>query len=369
MHKYIKTLFIGASVAFFVSCSVPQEVVSKVNITSTNSIDDATSQSLSYTLPKSIIQVDIVTEKVIQKAGPFYRYSQRFLNLNNVITQDNEEWHIKSVKVYTKGIADENKRYSITTEGNSSADHINLTKDGVLRGFNNPAEPKTTAPCKKQEEIPHLEDITFNEVELTEDILLKTSSTAMAQETANMIYNIRANRFDILSGNIDNTPADGIAYQQVLNRFDQMEKDFVSMFAGKTIKASKTQSFSFAPSQEGGNAVLCRFSKSNGIVDAMDLSGTPIYIKIDRADFKKLENNKVVDPKKEDVVLRNGIYYCLPGSANVKIVDKNIELLSQDLKIAQYGQVVSMPSSILEKEGTVVKICPTTGALIQISDK
>ncbi len=366
MRNLIHAALIGASITMFTACSSTAQVAtSKVNVVATENVDNATEQSLTYSLPKTVIKVEIQTEKIIKKAGPFYRYSQRFLNLKDVITEDTEEWVIKGVKLYTIGVADDSKRYNIYTEGVSSATNINLTPEGVLRGFNNPEEYTytTTKTCKTI--VPTLEDMNFDNVPLSEDILLKTSSAAMAQETANMIYTIRANRFDMLSGEIENTPADGKSYQLMLDRFDQLEADYLTLFAGKEEHISKTVVLDFIPSTSSDETnVLCRFSSLNGIVDAMDLSGTPIYLKINVDDFYRLPDQQK-EPQKGETP-RNGIYYCIPANATVSIIDKNVELLSQPIKLAQFGQVVSMPSSILEKENAVVKICPATGALIEV---
>ncbi|MGQ1785019.1 MULTISPECIES: DUF4831 family protein [unclassified Saccharicrinis] len=342
--------------------------IAQVEVKPTAEVSDATAESLTYMLPQTTIKVDIEMEKVIKKTGPYYRYSQRYLNLNNVITEDDEEWVIKGVSISTQGKADESKRFSIFTTGNTSAQMLTLTPDGVLAGINNSYSFTTEAPHTATISTPALADIDFDNVALNEELLYKTSSAAMAQEAANMVYRLRTTRTDLLSGELENLPPDGEAYKTVLKEIEKQEKDFVSLFAGKTVTVTLTRSFEVTPDPLSSyeNYVICRFNQQKGLVDAMDISGTPIYLKLNIEKRKELKNN-ITAPSKEPV--RNGLFYNIPADATVNIVDKNISIGSKGVKLAQYGQVISMSPSILAKEGVVIEVCPVTGALLSVSSK
>lgn len=345
-----------------------KKVYNQVEVKPSSEVANATSQSLSYMLPKTVIKVDIEMEKVIKKAGPYYRYSQRSLNLNNVITKDSEEWIIKNVHISTSGVADEEKRYSVFSKGTTSVNHLSLTPEGTLAGINAPYVCSKKYAKKESIEIPQLEDISFDNVALNEELLYKTSTAAMAQEAANMVYRLRTTRTELLSGELENLPPDGEAYKMVLTEIAQQEKDFVSLFAGKTVTATKTESFEVIPDplSSYANFVLCRFNQQKGLVDAMDITGTPIYLKMDIEKHKVLENKATPNPKEP---LKNGLFYNIPGKAVVNIVDKNAPIASQKVSLAQYGQVISMSPAILEKEGVVIKVCPVTGALLSVGSE
>lgn len=325
-------------------------------------------QSLMYMLPKTVIQVDIVMEKRIMKAGPYYRYSQRFLNLDKAIAEDSEEWIIKEVRISTSGKADESKRFSVIATGNTSAHQFNLNPEGVLTGINNAPVFTTKLPEIKNPAVPMLADINFDNVALNEDLLYKTSSAAMAQEAANMVYKLRTSRIELLSGELENLPPDGEAYKTILKEIEKQEKDFVSLFSGKTISTIQTQRFELTPDIQSSyaNHVLCRLNKQKGLVDAMDITGTPIYLKLDIA---QKENPKSTQAEPSKDAVRNGLFYTVPSWGTVHIVDRNITIASQKVALAQYGQVVSMPPSILEKEGVVIDVSPVTGALISVGSK
>jgi hypothetical protein len=42
---------------------------------------------------------------------------------------------------------------------------------------------------------------------------------------------------------------------------------------------------------------------------------------------------------------------------------------SEKILMAQYGQIISLPPSILVDENTIIDICPVTGAIKSISKK
>ncbi len=340
----------------------------QVEVKPTSQITDAGLQSLTYMLPQTIIQVDITMEKRIMKAGPYYRYSQRLLNLSAAITEDSEEWLIKDVRISTAGKADKSKQFSIFATGNTSANMLTLSSDGVLMGINNTPIFTTELPTSKSNLEPLPADVNFDNVALSEDLLYKTSSAAMAQEAANMVYKLRKSRVEILSGEMENLPPDGEAYKTVLHEIEKQEKDFISLFAGKTITLTQTQRFELTPDplSSYANHVLCRFNKQKGLVDAMDVTGTPIYLKLDIVNKDDLKN-KQLEPSKNPQ--KNGLFYTLPSWGTVQILDKNTTIISEKVALAQYGQLVSMPASILEKEGVVVEISPATGALISVGSK
>jgi len=366
--NYFKTLIILLLITSNISAQKKGE--SSVEVKKTSEIINPTAQSLTYMLPKTTILVEIESEKVVKKTGPYFRYSQRYLNLTDVITEDSEEWVIKSINIKTKGTPNEEQRYSIISSGITSALNVNLTHKGILKGINlDEMQPKHGLDYEKSDsEIVDLEDVNFDDIALHDELLFKTSTAAMAQEAANMIYKIRNNRIDLLSGDLENLPPDGEAYQSVLKELNKMEHDFVSLFAGKTVTSTRKQVFEITPDplSSYSNHVLCRFSTQKGVVDAMDITGTPIYFKLEALAFKKLENKQSETPKNGAA---NGLFYCIPAPAKVTILDKNKEVISENIDLAQYGQVISMLADILKQDNVQIKFCPKTGALISIGKK
>lgn len=354
-------------VVLFVSCASEVQVPSVVNVQSVDDLSNATVNSLVYTLPVTVIRVEIEAEKTISKVGPFYRYSKKLLNVNGVIMEDGEEWSLKGVKLYTIGKPDYSKRFSVTSSGSNIASLLNLSPEGVLVGVNldNQQEQSSSLKSSIEPKIPTTDDVTFDDVPMLKKPLSKTSTAAMAEETANMIYKIRKRRLKILASDYPVLPPDGKAYEVTVSELNKLEKKMVELFVGKKELYSVSKTFDFIPdSMSVNNAVLCRFSSQKGILNADDLSGTPIYIEINIDKPKALPSGVVAIDDKEP--LKQGLFYSVPVKGEVKIVDRNVLLLEKEVLLGQYGQLLSMPVELLQKDNIRIELDPVTGALKKI---
>ena len=350
------------------SCATESQIPSVVNVQNVEKVPNATVNSLVYSLPVTVIRVEIEAEKTISKAGPFYRYSRKMLNVDNVVLEDKEEWKLKSVKISTVGQPDENKRYLVTFSGENVAPLLNLTSEGVLLGVNLQKVPEYDFSLKSnvEKKIPGLDDVNFDAVPMLEKQLIKTSTAAMAEETANLIYKVRKRRFKILASDYEVLPPDGRAYEVTVSELNKYEKELMELFVGKKESYTVTKVFDFIPdSMSVDNSVLCRFSAQKGILDPMDLSGTPVYIELKVDKPKALPTGMYVTENKEP--LRQGLFYCVPAKGTVKIIDRNILLLEKDVLLGQYGQLISLPAGLLQKDNVRIELDPTTGALKNIS--
>ena len=365
--KIKRIISIVTFVIVLTSCATEVQVSSVVNVQNVNRLSNATVNSLVYSLPVTVIRVEVESEKKISKRGPFYRYSKKMLNVNSVVLKDTEEWVLKSVKLYTAGQPDYTKRFKVTSTGSNVASLLSLTPEGVLVGVNLKSQPvyATSLKANVENKMPTTDDVNFDSVPMLEKQLSKTSSAAMAEETANLIYKIRKRRLKILASDYPVLPPDGKSYEVTVNELNKLERELVELFVGKKESYVITKTFDFIPdSMSVNNAVLCRFSKQKGVLNSTDLSGTPIYIEINVEKPKALPSGTVVVDDKE--LLRQGLFYCVPAKGEVKIVDKNILLLEKDVLLGQYGQLISLPVDLLQKDNIRIELDPATGALKNI---
>ena len=366
MKKAILSLLTGV---ILLSCASEQTIPSVVNVKEVSTLTDATTNALVYSLPQTVIRVEVDVEKTISKVGPFYRYSQKMLNVTDVVTEDKEEWQIRGIRIQTVGKPDDDKRFNVAFSGNSAAPFLNLTDDGILAGINLQQVPVSESSLMdySTEELPQLKDVNFNNVSMLEKQLVKTSTAAMAEEAANFIYKVRKRRFKILASDYETLPPDGQAWEVSVQELNQLETDFMQLFIGKRQSYKTTQVFEvIAEPMAVNNTVLFRFSTLKGIVDKMNLSGTPVYVEVKVDNQKTLPDQPIIDPKNK-VVVRNGLYYCRPAKATIKIIDRNILLNQKEVYLAQYGQLLSMPPEVLERDDVRIELNPVTGALKSIS--
>ena len=355
---YLKWFFIVIIISL-VGCSTKQNV--SHGSVSYNPAGIPTEYGMYYHLPKTVVMVEMVVEKVVVKAGPFFRFSQRLLNITEVETENIEEWRIVGANVSTIGEPDAKRQYRISTTGNPSMAAINLTNKGVLAGINleNYVDPEYHDTDEK--EIITLSQIDFNDVPYTGEQLIKSSTGAMAEEVAKEIYRLRLLRSQILKGELETLPPDNGAYELTLSEINRQEKALVELFTGKVIKQTIRKNFYFTP--EVGkilNTVLLRFSAQKGFLDPMDVSGTPVYIEVDvnasnQKDFVAAETSKSLN--------KSGLVYCSPVPAEVKIIDRTLLLTTQTIQLAQFGRTLRMPADLLNGSNVGVKLNPATGAV------
>lgn len=349
--------------AIMVGCSTSQNV-SKGTV-SYDSGAIPSGHGLWYNLPKTVVRVEMVAEKVVVRPGPFFRFSQRLLNITEVETESREEWRIVGANISTVGIPDSKRQYRILTNGSPSLAAINLTHDGVLAGINMTSfvEPVIGHKVKK-ENIIDMSSVHFNDVGYSGEQLIKSSTSAMAEEVAKEIYRLRQLRNQIVKGEVELLPPDEGSYQLALKEIDRQEKAFVELFTGKVVIQTIKQNFDFIPEPDQSlNTVLLRFSKQNGFLDPMDVSGTPVYIEVD-VDTRQSRNFVAVETSKSPNT--SGLVYCKPVSAQIKIIDRTLLLTNENVQLAQFGQVLRMPADLLNGQGIGVELDITTGALKNI---
>ncbi|PWD97846.1 DUF4831 family protein [Marinilabilia rubra] len=336
--------------------------------------DQSISDGIIYNLPSTIIKVEITATETVEKKGPYYRYSQRFLNLTDIITEDKTYWTINGAKISTSSIPDPDRTFYITSEGTPSGAAVNLTPDGILKGLNLSGITKKTLEEEEVElrkpESTDKEDMSFNDIPFTEEQLIKTSSAATAEEVAAEIYRLRDARRRLIESDMQKLPPDNGAYERLLKEIDRLESQYLSLFRGKRQTTSVTKTFTFLPDPgQPANQVLCRFSSQKGFTNTIDMSGTPVYIEV-QADTKDKEPDlPQIDQTQKEEKERSGLYYCRPAKATVKIIDRTVLLNEKEILVGQFGSMHQLPASLLDNPDTAVKMDSKTGAILEIKTK
>lgn len=326
------------------------------------SADAPNGHGLYYYLPKTAIQAEMIAEKRIQKAGPFYRFAQRFLNISDVITEDKEEWQIVGAKIHTIGVPDRGKLFRVNTSGTPSMAALNMTNEGLLQGLNgsNATPYASEVPILDSERIIEAADVDFRDAPLTEEQLIKSSTAAMAEEVAKEIYRLREMRIDLVSGEV----AVGGSIETVLAEMARLEQAYLALFTGKVVTQRVSQFYDYVPGPEKSvNTVLLRFSAQNGFLDKMDVSGTPVYLEVEVGEVPDQNFIALEDDKSPN---RSGLAYNVPARAHVKIIDRTLVLSTEEVFLAQFGQLLRLPANLLDAPNVGVELDPATGALKRI---
>src|ERR1035437_7815042 len=142
---------------------------------------------LVYALPKTELCNHLTTEKVTQKPGMFYRYSERYLATNKVITEEKTGCRIKNITVTTHAIPDPNRTYSFILDNKLQTSKLTVNSLGILCGVN--------VVCKQDVELPKIAELTAKDIlsqdgllPLGEEYMMAGSEAKLAEGAAKQIY-------------------------------------------------------------------------------------------------------------------------------------------------------------------------------------
>lgn len=323
---------------------------------------DAANGGVIYALPQTVVRIKLTAQVVVSTAGPFFKYSTRYMNLTNVVTSNAVSWKLTGAEVMTVGVADNARRYRIVATPSASMPSVSLTPDGILEAVN--ADAPSSGASQAQDVNPRVEYASFDNIQLPGSVQTRTSTAAMAESCANVIFELRDSRIELLSGSKDASLPDAGSYATVLGRLDRLESDYVSLFAGVRDTLIAVRYVDVVPDYSGANSTVpIRFSETHGFVDAMDLTGKPVYVDVEYDDAAKV-NAYAEGSKQRKSAPLTGLRYCIPGYLNVKVLDRNNLLTQTTVRCSQNGQIATLPAELLL--GGKIVLDPSNGALVSV---
>ncbi|MDR0685967.1 MAG: DUF4831 family protein [Dysgonamonadaceae bacterium] len=326
----------------------------------------STNYGVGYFLPKTVLILEANCSRTVRKSGIYARYAERFLRLDpqSVIMEDGIICNLNGIKVRSSGVADKREGYLIEFKSKTTAPFVCLTEEGLICAINADYIPEMPTVAVTPAVAGITSTVGAGSV-LAEEYFRAGSTMKMAEIAAKRIYELRESRNDLLTGNADNAPRDGEGMRIVLAELESQERALTELFTGTSTTETFDAEFEIEPETEVEKEVIFRFSKYNGIVDADDLSGSPVYINIRRAEEEAPE--VIVDSRKKEKE-SSGIVYNIPGKASVEVYFGVNLLYKNTFQIVQFGRKQTLATSLLEDRKAPVRIhfYPETGAIKQI---
>lgn len=323
--------------------------------------------SVSYLLPKTVIDIDVELEYTQLKAGPYANYSQKYLGMPAMVKSDSIGWSLRSVSASVASVPDKDIYYSVQLKSGATP-YIYVNEEGILLAVNN--EPilknSVTELPETQLTTSPLADNSYS-FALTEEMLLSGSNIRMAELAAKQIYRIRESRTDIITGESEHQ-YDGEALKIILKELEEQENQLTVMFTGTKQTQRKTFRVRWIPEGECEGVVVARISERDGLVDSNDLSGEPIYISLTdvvRAAYP-------LDSKGNQFALpENSVMYNIPGEAQLSLTYQGEQLYTKKVELTQFGIKFGVaPKLFVDKKiQTYMILHPNTGAIKEIGQK
>ncbi len=318
--------------------------------------------ALVYYMPFTWVNVHIEYQQTTSKVGPFVQYAERYLGTKDVITEDAVTYTLKDVDIRTHTTADDTRAYKVPLTGkNVKASYLTVDEQGILQALNLREPLEGAAPCEEAQSATKQTPATHSAcMPLLEEQMMANSIAKMAEGAARQIYRIRETRLNILSGDVDNAPADGLAMQRVLQELDAQEKVLTALFVGTTTTQDLHKTYRLNP-KEISNRILFRFSLYAGPVAADDLSGEPYHINIQKRVQHHTEGEEQPTSKYPTY-----LFYNLPGSATIAILHNEDVLAEKTIPVAQFGISVPLDQTTGLRDAQIV-FNTQTGAILSIT--
>ncbi len=201
-----------------------------------------------YALPVTHLNIEVEAVKTIKKAGPYYRYADKYLGVKNPVIKDSETWEIRDVQISPVGVPDKENEYLMKFKS-GSAPFLMLDENGLPLSIN--IEPEEAVVKRKRNKMPDksILDGTDYASAFTEDMIASESMMKRAETTAAKIFELRESRNDLVSGNADQMPPDGQSLELMLNELNRQEQMLTAMFTGTTQTETKVFRVDYVPTK------------------------------------------------------------------------------------------------------------------------
>lgn len=328
-----------------------------------------------YSLPQTGIRVHIKATRERYVNGPFYMYAQKMLGIDNAPATSGERWNIDEMQFVTFSEPDPDQVFKAL---GAVAQTVSLTESGIISGINSDVSPQQPPILQTQT---FLKNDLDNQVKFTDlsiwSFYTATDSTKSfkmvsknadqkAAEAAETLFNLRNSRFALLTNADDEPLPDGKSFEIMTEELGKMEKNYLSLFIGKSAKQTYEFSFDYIPGQKTSKGdVFFRFSEDRGILPKSDLSGRPVVIEVNRVDNLTAKQNGLSASENPEAG-KSGAYYRMPGMAEIRIMDGGTQLAGARALIAQFGTIAPVPENVLDGSYQV-EFHPATGSIKSIT--
>ncbi len=359
----MKRYYIGVLSLLLVSALPAQNTV-KISAVKSNDY------GVAYTLPKTTIVIKADAVKTTRKAGEFYEYAERYLNIANPITESETEYTVNSIKATTGAVPDKEKSYLVEFKSGTTAPFLTLTKDGLICAINTdaqfpPADNLGASPVNEST-APLPNPNSF----LSEETLRAGSKAKQAELISKQIFTLRETRNNILTGEADNMPPDGNAYKLVMERLDLQEKALTSMFTGSETTENISKTYTIPVTiKDIKNDIIFRFSSKLGFVGTDDMAGAPVTLTL--TNKEPAGEPPMLSPKDQkawDEKFAKGIIYNIPAKADLEVKFANKTWVDKDVDVVQYGKQEVLIPKMFDDNKLPIKVIffPEMGAIKQI---
>lgn len=335
----------------------------KSYITKIKSANNLGENAAVYALPRTVLNITIQARRTTTVPGPFCKYADKYLGIQDVPERETTEWDIASVEIDIYQEADPEYFFTVSNKRIKNLNSMlsRLASDSLIlypgQFFKKHSFPE---PDTSYKDKIHFRDLSakhnfqlindtshrrvFNDsiyvsVPVIKQQLVRKSEEEKAEEAANYIIKIRKRKFKLISGQYDYMP-EGEALEVAVRELNKLENEYLSLFTGKSYVDSYKKTIQYIPdnSRKISKEILCRFSATDGFVDQREVRGKPVIIEIQDTD-KTIYFERTGTPENE-ILAGTYVHVRLPDLAEIKLLLGDNVLNLTKAPVFQYGSVV-----------------------------
>jgi hypothetical protein len=357
----MKRTLILSLLTIFIACAP----VGHTTIININDLARLSENDLIYSLPQTRIRIDITAVQHSTIPGPYSAFAEKYLGFTGVPAISKTNWELLHIEVSELEEPDPDYCFSVRTNKTVSMNNqidILMTKGLITATHDYYSYFQFYPHLSESPEPYHFPDMSVKPTiekdirksnQKSEQGVVSNNYTAVrnsadikeletrAEEAADFIIKLRKRRFKLMVGQDQPVP-DGVALETSSKELRKIENEYISLFIGKTYSDTIQKVFIYTPkaNQEMERSVICRFSEEQGIQEESNTKGIELVLEI--------RNLKYTEPMKNTQMPSSGpdysdiLLYRMPEKASAQIFFGSAIILDAELKIFQYGPLLSV---------------------------
>ena len=317
-----------------------------------------------YSLPQTMLQLDFIIEEIDCEPGPLVDFASQYYDMDEAIDYATTEYRMLDVKLSKLATPDPNATFfvSVSSGRGGSKAVFDILPNGIIRsiGSGNAMDVKEEmAVVGNEMQHPVCQSVQYS---MPEFITLNSSGKTEAQlarEVADKIEEIRKAKFNLVSGYYETAHAPE-TFNQMFQKLEAMEEDYLSLFMGKRIKKTVERTVYVIPSKEVPTQTVAKFSQDEGLTTGTSGSGSPITVQT-----LPLHTTTAINAPSQSAVEsmshENKVFYRVPETASVRVSCNNKVLLEERFVVSQLGMLLMAPFS-----NTKMDFDTSTGQIINL---
>lgn len=327
-----------------------------------------TDKALVYALPMTVFEIEVTLDHTIEKPGPYVSFASDLIGISDVIKVEREEWSLRSVSLKPLEEIDPAEYYIIKSNTPIRSNSLILRENGLILDINSGSLPKreqgsygfdsgggdlrfNDLGADRYSSVQR--DTAYRVVKVDSSFLRvpylvekkrQLTKEQLAELAARTLLELREGRHMILTGEANVFPQSDAA----INEINRIEKEYMSLFVGKTWSEIVTIKIYFIPEMTENNlsSVLFRLSDERGVSDPKSTVGEPVTIAlVPTGKTKPLYASQGIQLVSSTAA--PGLIYRIPEVVEATVQYGNKTILKTRTIVYQFGQKVLIPEAIL----------------------